>query len=109
MPKLVKLYIKNVAIGFGIAGVFVATLLWFNVMNLWHLVASSDSGLLAVLLLWVMNGIVFAGVQFGYAVMSLASNERPPRGGMPVTPDLQKELIPVRVPAEQSRQHLRRR
>ena len=36
MPKLVKLYIKNVALGFAIAAVFVALLLWFNVMNLWH-------------------------------------------------------------------------
>ena len=61
MPELVKMYIRNVVIGFGIAAVFVAMLLWFNVMNLWGLVASSDAGLLAVFLLWFMHGIVFAG------------------------------------------------
>ena len=33
MPDLIKLYICNVAIGFGIAALFVGMLLWFNVMN----------------------------------------------------------------------------
>ncbi|WP_333848074.1 hypothetical protein [Phaeobacter italicus] len=109
MPKLVKLYIKNVALGFAIAGVFVALLLWFNVMNLWHLVSTSDSGILAVGILWFMNGIVFAGVQFGYAVMSLAGKDDEPRGGMRITPDLQHDLVPVRVPAQRSNRQVRRR
>jgi hypothetical protein len=109
MPKLVKLYIKNVALGFAIAGVFVALLLWFNVMNLWHLVSTSDSGILAVGILWFMNGIVFAGVQFGYAVMSLAGKDDEPRGGMRITPDLQRDLVPVRVPAQRSNRQVRRR
>ena len=68
MPKLVRLYITHVAIGFGIAAVFVAVLLGFNVANLWHLVMGSDKGWLAVLILWLANGIVFAGVQFAIAV-----------------------------------------
>ena len=51
MPKLVKLYIRNVAIGFAIAAAFVAMLLYLNVMNLWGLVAQSDAGLLAVFML----------------------------------------------------------
>lgn len=84
MPKLVKLYIRNVAIGFGIAGAFVALLLYFNVMNLWHLVTHSDAGVLAVFILWFMNGIVFAGVQFAWAVMNLAQKDDAPRGGSPV-------------------------
>ena len=62
MPKLIRLYITHAAIGFGIAGAFVGMLLWFNVANLWHLVSHSDKGVLAVLVLWVANGIVFAGV-----------------------------------------------
>ena len=48
MPKLIKLYIVNVAIGFALAGLFVGMLLWFNIANLWHLVSTSDKGLLAV-------------------------------------------------------------
>lgn len=69
MPKLIRLYITNVLIGFAIAAAFVAMLLWFNLGNLGSLVANSDAGLLAVFLLWFSNGIVFAGVQFGIAVM----------------------------------------
>ncbi|MBE1282589.1 MAG: hypothetical protein GJ676_04685 [Rhodobacteraceae bacterium] len=96
MPKLIKLYIRNVIIGFAIAGAFVAMLLWFNVMNLWSLVTSSDSGVLAVFILWFMNGIVFAGVQFAWAIMSLADKPKGPRGGTPVAHQFQ----PVRVEAE---------
>ena len=55
MPKLIKLYITQVAIGFGIAGVFVALLLWFDIANLWHLVTQSSDGLLAIVILWVAD------------------------------------------------------
>jgi hypothetical protein len=95
MPELVKLYIRNVAIGFGIAAGFVAGLLWFDVAGLWQLVSGSSSGLLAVFMLWFMNGIVFAGVQFAWAVMALAEDDNTPRRGTPVAQD----LVPVRVSA----------
>ncbi len=78
MPELIKLYIRNVIIGFAIAAAFVAMLLWFNVMNLWHLISTSDVGLIALFVLWFSHGVVFAAVQFGLAVMSLAE---PPKGG----------------------------
>jgi len=82
MPKLIRLYITHAAIGFGIAGAFVGMLLWFNVANLWHLVSHSDKGVLAVLVLWVANGIVFAGVQFAIAVMRMKDDDDDePRGG----------------------------
>ena len=47
MPALVRLYIQSVALGFGIAGVFTAGLLWFDVAGLGHLVGSSDIGWVA--------------------------------------------------------------
>lgn len=75
MPKLIRLYITNVAIGFGLAAVFVGMLLWFNIANLWHLVSHSDKGWLAVLILWFANGIVFAGVQFAIAVMRMKDDD----------------------------------
>lgn len=82
MPKLIRLYITQVAIGFGIAAAFVGMLLWFNIANLWHLVTHSDQGLLAVVILWFANGIVFAGVQFAIAVMRLKDDDDDvPRGG----------------------------
>jgi len=100
MPKLIKLYIKNVLIGFAVAGAFVAVLLWFNVMNLWHLVSSSDAGILAVVVLWFAHGIVFAGVQFAWAVMALAEREDSgPRGNTPVRSEA---LLTVPVPVEET-------
>lgn len=75
MPKLIKLYITHVLIGFAISAAFVGVLLWFNVANLWHLVSHDDAGLLAVVILWFANGIVFAGVQFAIAVMGLKQDD----------------------------------
>jgi len=84
MPKLIRLYITHVLIGFGIAGVFVGMLLYFNIANLWHLISASDIGWLALLILWVANGIVFAGVQFAIAVMRMKDDDddEGPGGGL---------------------------
>ena len=71
MPRLIKTYILHCAIGFALAAVFVAGLLWLNIANLWHLVTHTDDGPLAVFLLWLFNGLVFAGAQFGISVMRL--------------------------------------
>ncbi|WP_135501562.1 hypothetical protein [Roseovarius aestuariivivens] len=100
MPKLIRLYIVNVAIGFAIAAVFVGMLLWFDIANLWHLVSHSDKGWLAVLILWISNGIIFAGVQFGIAVMRLKDDDDDdhPGGGLRERV-MQRDhaTIPVRV------------
>lgn len=103
MPKLIRLYITQVAIGFGIAGVFVALLLWFNIANLWYLVSHTSDGLLAVLILWVANGIVFAGVQFGISVMRMKDDDDDDHHGGLRQRVIQREYatIPVRVEAAQ--------
>lgn len=80
MPKLVKLYIRHVLIGFGLAGVFVALLLWLNVGNLWHLVSTSDVGLIAVFMLFMGHAIVFSGVQFAITIMRMGEDDEP-KGG----------------------------
>ena len=101
MPDLIKLYICNVAIGFGIAALFVAMLLWFNVMYLWYLVTHNDAGLLAVFLLWFMNGIVFAGVQFAYAVMQMArKDDDDHQGGMAI-----RHYSPIEVVVAKTADH----
>lgn len=106
MPALIKLYITHVAIGFAIAAVFVAGLLWFDIAGLWRLVSTDPAGIVAVLMLWVSNGIVFAGVQFAIRVMWMAEDEGDgPRG--PRLPQRFDEPALVRVPAKApSRQHL---
>lgn len=100
MPKLIRLYIVNVAIGFGIAAAFVGMLLWFDIANLWHLVTHSDKGWLALLVLWISNGIIFAGVQFGIAVMRLKDDDDDDYPGGGLRQHVMRQdpaTIPVRV------------
>lgn len=80
LPQLVRLYIRHSAIGFALAAVFVAGLLALDIGGLGHLVTSVNGGWLALLMLWVFNGIVFAGVQFALALPSDRSDQgSPPR------------------------------
>lgn len=81
MPELIRLYIRHSLIGFGISAIFVAMLLYFNVQNLWTLIAQDKAAILAVFILWFFNGALFAAVQFAYAVMSLAEKSNPSGGG----------------------------
>ena len=96
MPKLISLYIRNVLFGFALSGIFVASLMYFNVANLWHLVNSSSMGWIAVLMLFMFNGIVFAGVQFAIAIMRIDEDDEP-KGGKrePLVVDYQPIAISV--------------
>lgn len=98
MPELVRLYITQCFIGFLIALAFTGLLIGLNVANLRHLIMAVQGGWLAVLMLVVFNTIVFAGVQFGIAVMRMAEPEdRDPRGGQRARRLI--ALRPVSVPA----------
>ncbi len=93
MPKLIRLYVTSALAGFALALAFVALLLALDVANLRHLVLGTQTGWLGGLLLVVFNGIVFAGVQFGIAIMRMAEpGDDAPRGGLH-----QPVLIPVRA------------
>jgi len=81
MPRLVRLYLVNIAAGFVLSAVFVGLILWFNVANLWHLVSTSPIGWVAVAMLFVFNALVFAGVQFAIMVMRIAAPEDGPTRG----------------------------
>ncbi len=45
MPKLVRLYVVNVLIGFALALAFVTALVWLDVANLRHLILETDKGI----------------------------------------------------------------
>lgn len=112
MPKLIALYIRSVAIGFGLSAVFLALTLWQDVAGLRHLIFGSDMGLVAAAMIFMFQGVVFAGVQFGIAVMMLADPDAPPSGGLRdrLMPDLGTkipgaQMIPVKVPAHQGPQN----
>ena len=94
MPKLVRLYIESVAIGFALAVAFVVALLALDVAGLRDLMLGSEIGWIAAAMMIVFNGIIFAGAQFAFAVMRMAEDGDGPRGGrMERAP----ALIPVKV------------
>ena len=99
MPKLIKLYILNVAYGFALSVVFLGLLLWQDVAGLRSLIFGSDIGWVAAFMMIVMNGVVFAGVQFAIAVMRLAEDpQEPPRGTRAPDTGLIREVVAVSTP-----------
>ncbi len=108
MPKLIALYIRSVAIGFGLSAVFLGLMLWQDVAGLRHLIFGSDMGLVAAAMVFMFQGVIFAGVQFGIAVMLLADPDAPPSGGLRarLMPDLGSPMhgaVPVPVKVKQKR------
>jgi hypothetical protein len=93
MPELVRLYIRSAVVGFVVSAVFTAALVWWDVAGIGRLILGSDIGGVAVLMLVVFNGIVFAAVQFAVRIMALADKGDGPRGG-----DRVRHPVPVPVP-----------
>ncbi|MFK7764489.1 MAG: hypothetical protein AB8B62_14615 [Roseobacter sp.] len=71
MPRIFRLYLVSALNGFAIALGFVALILVFNVANLRHLIGTSDVGAIAAVAFWILNGIVFSGVQFAWALSQM--------------------------------------
>ncbi len=105
MPKLIRLYIECVVVGFLIALVFTGGLLWLDVGGIGHLVLASDIGWVAALMLVVFNGIVFAAVQFAVRVMGMADDDEGPKGGHGAREPV---LVPVPVPVRVTVRNRRR-
>lgn len=97
MPKLIRLYITSVALGFALSAVFLGLLIWQNVAGLRHLVLETASGVVAAIMLFVMNGIIFAGVQFAIAIMRLADDDDTgPKGGLRAPLALRPLPVPIK-------------
>lgn len=99
MPKLIRLYIVNVAIGFAISAAFLAMLVGLDVAGFRHLILGTEMGYVAGAMFFVANGIIFAGVQFGIAVMRLAEDDDTPRGGT------RQHNVPAPVRVAQNSEH----
>ena len=109
MPKLIKVYLQQIAIGFALSAVFTIILVTMNVGNLGHLVLNTSDGYLGAFLIFFFNGLVFAGVQFAIKIMGMGSNDDDddePRGGTRIGLD---KPLPVRIDTRDSRTHQRRR
>ena len=97
LPRIVRLYIFNCLIGFTLSAVFTAMIFGFNVGNIGHLVSTVSGGWIAAVVFFMLNGIVFSGVQTGIVIMSMdyPGQGKPPKGRkMPVG-----AAQPVRVKA----------
>ena len=75
MPKLIRFFITHILIGFAVAAVFVAVLLYFDVMGIWTMLKQEERWPTALFLLWFGNATVFGAVQLAYAVMTLKEDE----------------------------------
>lgn len=100
MPKLVRLYIQSIALGFALACGFVVALVVLDVAGLRGLILGSEIGWVAAAMMIVFNGVVFSGAQFAFAVMRMAEDGDGPRGGR-MRPA--SALIPVPVVAARGR------
>jgi hypothetical protein len=75
VPRLIRLYIRQVLTGFALGLVFTMLLVGLNVANLGHLVSTVKGGKLAFWLLAIFNGSVFAGVHFGITILRMGRSE----------------------------------
>ncbi len=97
MPKLVRLYIINVSIGFALAVAFTAMLIGLDVAGLRHLVFADRMGWVAVFMLIVFHTALFAGVQFAIAVMSMAQDDSGRGKGLRIPVLLPRKAVILRA------------
>lgn len=120
MPKLIRLYIQSVLIGFGLSAAFAALLVWRDIGGLGRLILGSDQGYIALAMLVICNGVIFSGVQFALRVMAMAEGDGAKGGGLRARvmevlarglPMAQPIRRPVKVPvvAKAPRRHPRPR
>ncbi|MEP9354183.1 hypothetical protein ABLE93_11365 [Xanthobacter sp. KR7-65] len=80
MPFLVRFLLRHAVIGVGLAGLFVALMVAFDVARLGTLFAGSPDGYLALAVLTLALGVTFGSVQMGFAVMLMSDRAEPPSG-----------------------------
>jgi len=102
MPKLVRLYIQSILVGFALSVLFLGALVGMDIGGLQGLILGSSSGLVAAVMLFAFNGILFSAAQFAFVIFRMADPDEGPRGGRA----LRQELVPVRV--AQTSAHQRR-
>lgn len=81
MPKLIRLCLTEALIDFALSVGFLGPRVWPNVAWLGQLDLHTAAGGVATVILFVMNSIIFSGVQFAIATMRLADDAAPPHAG----------------------------
>ena len=80
IPVAVRFMVLHGLVGFGLAAVFVAALLWADPGGVGRLILS-QGGIPVIALLWFFTGLTFGSVQIGTAVMLQDGRGDAPRGG----------------------------
>jgi hypothetical protein len=97
VPPLLRLIVAHGALGFALGGLAVAALLWFDHSRLLTLMRADASWPLPVVLLWLLLGGSYAGVQVGLGIMALGERKRRDGGGG------RRLAEPLRVPVAGAR------
>ncbi len=100
LPVAVRFMVLHGLVGFGVAAVFVAAVLWADPGGVGTLILK-HGGVPVIALLWFFTGLTFGSVQIGAAVMLQDGRDDAPRGGrrqrLPALP------VPVRITARAAR------
>lgn len=104
MPSLGRIILTNLGVGFGLAAVFVALLLVFDIGGLGHLVSVVGDGWLMLVPLWVMFGGLFTCVQVIVAGLTDDDDDDDhPRGGRRDPSEMQRDPAPIPVRSDEGR------
>jgi hypothetical protein len=87
----------HAAIGFGLAALFTAALIWLNPSNLGTLLAQAPDYPLPTLILWYLLGLTCSSCQMGAAIMLLGSSKNDPPSGKFRVVLAQALRLPARV------------
>ena len=77
VPPMVRFLIGHALVGFGLAAMFVAALIGFDIGNIGTVLRQSGLAVPATLLLTFVLGLTFASVQMGIAIMTGNTPEDP--------------------------------
>lgn len=80
-PSFVRFLMLHAAIGFCLAGLFTAALIWFNPNDLGTLLARAPDYPLPTIILWYLLGLTCSSCQMGAAIMLLGSSNDDGRNG----------------------------
>lgn len=72
--SLPRIFLNATAIGLTISFLLVCALWYFNVNGFYDAFAPSRDALLALVIIWVSNGLLFAAVQVGYAMHRIGAD-----------------------------------
>ncbi|WP_415921841.1 hypothetical protein [Tateyamaria sp. SN6-1] len=73
--SLPRLFLTATAIGLGVSAALICALWLFNINGFYDALAPSRDALLALVVIWISNGLLFAAVQVGYALHRMGDAE----------------------------------